>query len=153
MSSTATIPSPYEDEQFYAGVPLRRFVAFVIDVCITAVLMALIVVVGLVAGFLTFGLGWIVAFLLFLSADFLYRWLTISADSATWGMALAGIELRDRQGERLDAGQALVHTAAYYVTVALGVPILLNLLVMFLSPHRRLIHDFLLGTVAINRPV
>ena len=153
MATTDTVPSPYEDAQFYAGVPVRRLVAFVIDVCIAALLMTVIVVVGFVVGFLTFGLGWIVAFLLFIAADFLYRWLTISADSATWGMAIAGIELRDRRGERLDAGQALVHTGAYYVTVALGIPILLNLLVMFISPHRRLIHDFLLGTVMINRPV
>lgn len=153
MTATATVPSPYEDEQFYAGVPARRFIAFLIDACIVFLLMAAIVVVGFVVGFLTFGLGWLVAVLLFLSADFLYRWLTIGADSATWGMALAGIELRDRRGERLDAGQALVHTAAYYVTVALGIPILLNLLVMFVSPHRRLIHDFALGTVMINRPI
>lgn len=153
MSTTATLPSPYEDEQFYAGVPARRLFAFVIDFCIVALLMTAIAIVGLVVGFLTLGLGWLVAFLLFISADFLYRWLTISASSATWGMALTGIELRDRRGERLDAGQALMHTAAYYVTVALGIPIILNLLVMFVSPHRRLIHDFLLGTVMINRPV
>lgn len=153
MTAIETVPSPYEDEQFYAGVPVRRFVAFLIDVVITALLMTVIVVVGFVVGFFTFGLGWLVAFLLFISADFLYRWLAISADSATWGMAICGIELRDRRGERLDAGQALVHTGAYYVTMALGIPILLNLLVMFVSPHRRLIHDFALGTVMINRPV
>ena len=153
MSTTATVPSPYEDEQFYAGVPLRRLAAFVIDVVIAGLLMAVIAVVGLVVGFFTFGLGWLVAFALLVSADFLYRWLTISADSATWGMALTGIELRDSRGERLDAGQALVHTVAYYATVMLGVPLILNLVVIFLSPHRRLIHDFLLGTVAINRPV
>ncbi len=156
MSSTATVPSPYEDAQFYAGVPVRRLFAFLIDVCIAMLLMAVIVVVGFVVGFFTFGLGWLVAFLLFVSADFLYRWLTISANSATWGMTLTGIELRDRRGERLDPGQALVHTAAFYVVGVGGliaIPIILNLLVMFLSPHRRLIHDFLLGTVAINRPV
>ena len=156
MSTIATVPSPYEDEQFYAGVPARRLVAFLIDLVIAAVLMTLIVVVGAIVGFFTFGLGWLVAALLFVSADFLYRWLTISAGSATWGMAISGIELRDRRGERLDPGQAFVHTAAFYV-VGIGgliaVPIILNLLVMFLSPHRRLIHDFLLGTVAINRPV
>lgn len=156
MSTTAaipTLPSPYEDEQFYAGVPARRLFAFLIDVCVSVVLMGLIAVVGLVIGFLTLGLGWLVAFLLFISADFLYRWLTISAHSATWGMVLTGIELRDRRGEPLDPGQALAHTAAYYVTVALGIPVILNLVVMFVSPHRRLIHDFLLGTAAINRPV
>ena len=156
MSTSATIPSPYEDEQFYAGVPARRFVAFLIDLVIAALLMTLIVVVGAVVGFLTFGVGWLIAALLFVAADFLYRWLTISTGSATWGMTLAGIELRDRRGERLDVGQAFVHTAAFYavgVGGLIAIPIILNLLVMFLSPHRRLIHDFLLGTVAINRPV
>lgn len=151
--TTTTAPSPYEDAQFYDGVALRRFVAFLIDVCISGLIMAVIAVVGFIAGFLTFGLGWLVAFLLFISADFLYRWMTIGAGSATWGMAICGIELRDRRGERLDPGQALVHTAAYYISVALGVPILLNLLIMLVSPHRRLIHDFVLGTVMINRPV
>lgn len=150
---STTVPSPYEDTQFYEGVAFRRFVAFLIDVCITALVMAVIAVVGFVAGFLTFGLGWLVAFLLFVSADFLYRWLTIGASSATWGMAICGIELRDRLGQRLDPGQALVHTAAYYISLALGIPILLNLFIMLISPHRRLIHDFVLGTVMINRPV
>lgn len=150
---STTIPCPHDDAQFYEGVAIRRLVAFLIDVCISALIMTAIAVVGFVAGFLTFGLGWIVAFLLFVSADFLYRWMTISAGSATWGMVICGIELRDRRGERLDPGQALVHTAAYYISVALGVPILLNLLIMIVSPHRRLIHDFVLGTVMINRPV
>ncbi len=151
MTAT-TVPHPYDDAQFYDGVPLRRLVAFVIDVIVATVLMGAIAIIGFIAGFLTLGLGWVVAFLLFISADFLYRWVTISGSSATWGMAACGIELRDRLGQRLDAGQALVHTAAYYVSVALGIPILLNLLVMIISPHRRLIHDFLLGTVMINRP-
>ena len=151
--TTATVPSPYDDAQFYDGVPLRRLIAFGIDFAITALIMTVIVVVGFIAGLLTFGLGWIIAFLAFISADFIYRWMTISSNSATWGMALCGIELRDARGERLDAGQALVHTAAYYISVALGVPILLNMLIVIVSPHRRLIHDFLLGTVMINRPV
>lgn len=148
----AGLPSPYEDAQFYEGVAVRRLVAFVIDVVISTLLMVMIAVVGLIAGFLTFGLGWLVAIPLFLAADFLYRWITISSDSATWGMAVCGIELRDQRGERLDAGQALVHTGAYYGLAALGIPIVLNLLVMFVSPHRRLLHDFLLGTAMINRP-
>lgn len=151
MTDTA-LPSPYQDTQFYEGVATRRLFAFVIDVVISTLLMAAVAVVGLIAGFLTFGLGWLIAIPLFVAADFLYRWVTISANSATWGMAACGIELRDQRGERLDAGQALVHTGAYYVLAALGVPILLNLFVMFVSPHRRLLHDFLLGTVMINRP-
>ena len=156
MSTTATVPSPYEDEQFYSGVVGRRLFAFVVDVVIASLLMGIIVFVGLIVGFFTFGLGWLLAALLFVSADFLYRWLTIAANSGTWGMTLTGIELRDRRGERLDAGQAFVHTAAFYVVGVGGmiaIPLLLNLVVPFLSPHRRLIHDFLLGTVAINRPV
>ncbi len=156
MSTTATLPSPFEDAQFYDGVVARRLFAFLIDVVIASILMGIIVVVGLIVGFFTFGLGWLLAALLFVSADFLYRWLTIAASSATWGMALTGIELRDRRGERLDAGQAFVHTAAFYVVGVGGmiaIPMILNLVVPFLSPHRRLIHDFLLGTVAINRPV
>lgn len=152
MSATTTIPSPYEDAQFYDGVPVRRLIAFLIDSVVTVLLMTVIVVVGFVVGLLTFGLGWVVAALLFVSADFLYRWLTITSSSATWGMAACGIELRDMRGERLDAGQALFHTGAYYLSVALAIPLLLNLLIMFISPHRRLIHDFLLGTVMINRP-
>lgn len=152
MSTVATVPSPYEDAQFYDGVMIRRLAAFFVDVVISTLLMTMIATVGLVAGFLTFGLGWLVAIPLFIAADFLYRWLTITADSATWGMALCGIELRDRQGERLDGGQALVHTAAYYILAALGIPLLINLLVPLLSPHRRLLHDYALGTVMINRP-
>lgn len=157
MTAT-TVPHPYDDAQFYDGVPLRRLMAFCLDVIISFLVVGALIAVFFVLGFLTFGLGWLVMLALLAAGDFLYRWLTIAGNSATWGMSICGIELRDRRGERLDAGQALVHTLGYYAVLVfivggLGIPLLITLLTVFFSPHGRLIHDFLLGTVMINRPV
>ncbi|MBY8975175.1 RDD family protein [Rhodobacteraceae bacterium NNCM2] len=148
-----SLPDPHHDPQFYEGVPARRFVAFVIDSIIIAVLMGLILVAAMIVGFLTLGLGWIVGLGLFFVTGFLYRVFFLSQNSATLGMGFVGIEIRDRTGEPLDPPTALVHTAGYYITTMFPLLLVGGWALMFASPHRRLLHDWLPGTAAINRPL
>lgn len=148
-----SLPDPVADPQFYDGVPLRRAVAFLIDLVIVASLMALVLVSGVILGFFSAGLGFVVAVMLFFVTGFGYRYLLISQRSATLGMIAAGIELRDRLGEKLDAPTTLVHTAGFYVTMMFPLLLVIGWLLMLGSPHRRLAHDILPGTTAINRPL
>jgi len=147
------VPDPERDPQFYDGVPLRRLVAFVIDSVLILLLMWVIGLVGMLVGVLTLGLALPVFAVLFMSAGFFYRWLLIAQQSATIGMAMTGIELRRADGERLDGVTAFLHTGGFYVCLAVFVLMIASIVIMFGSAHRRMLHDLVLGTVMINRPV
>lgn len=101
MSSTSTLPHPRSNAAFYEGVPFKRLIAWLIDLAFTAAIAAVLsAIVSL------FGLVLILPFLLlpliWALTGFAYRWLTIGTSSATWGMQIMAIELRDRDGLRLD---------------------------------------------------
>lgn len=145
-------PDPVLDAQFYDGVPMRRFVAFCIDAAIAFVLWCAVLLVGLFLTILTLGAGAPLLVFAISATDFLYRWATLADGSATVGMRLTGIELRDAAGRRLDPVTAFLHVGGFYVTVVFLPLLVVGWVLMAGSPHRRLMHDLILGTVAINRP-
>lgn len=145
-------PDPVTDPQFYQGVPLRRFVAFVIDTLIIGVILLTITILGTLLGFVTFGLGWVLIVPAFAVAGFVYRFTMIRERSATLGMLAAGIEIRGPDGERLGTVLAAMHTLFYYVTIYLPVLMAAGIAMMAFNPRRQLLHDLPLGTVVINRP-
>lgn len=147
MFQTAEIevlPDPTRHPDYYADIPAKRLIAWGIDTLVIAFLTAVLIPL---TGFLAlFVLG-----ALYLVVSFLYRWLTIARMSATPGMSLMGIELRDARGRRFDAGMALLHTAGYSVSVAFVLPQILSMALMVLSPRKQGLTDHVLGSVAINR--
>ena len=147
------LPDPDRDPQFYEGIALRRFTAGVIDTVIILTLMGGVLAVGLLLGLFTFGLALILAIALFFVTGFLYRFVLVAKRSATLGMTFTGIELRGRDGAPLDQATALTHTASYYITLMVPALLFGGWVLMGTIPHRRLMHDFLLGTTAINRPL
>ncbi|MEO1491522.1 MAG: RDD family protein [Pseudomonadota bacterium] len=146
------VPDPEQDGQFYAGVPLRRFVAFLIDSVVIVGIWFVVVFIGFLLTVLTMGAGLVVAMLLFACSGFLYRWLMLRNRSATLGMIMTGIEVRDHEGEHLDDTSAALHTAGYYVTVMFPPLMLIGWILLATSPYRRAMHDTFMGTVVINRP-
>ena len=139
------LPDPETQPAFYAGVPLKRLLAWLVDFVVVAILTA--IVVPFTAFTALFFLP-----LLYFTLDFVYRWATISGGSATWGMRLMGIELRDRAGQRLDMGLALLHTVGFILTSATMLPQLLSAGMMLVLPRGQGLTDVVLGTTAINRP-
>ena len=101
------LPDPDHDAQFYAGVPAKRLVAFLIDVVLVwgaAILVSL----------LTLGIGFLIMGFLIAVIDLVYRTVSIGSRSATFGMSLMGIELRTFNGDRFTTGHALIHTLVFY---------------------------------------
>ncbi|MEL7214789.1 MAG: RDD family protein [Pseudomonadota bacterium] len=138
-------PDPETAPQFYAGVSVKRFFAWIIDA---------IVVGGLtfIAGLLTLTLAFWFFPLAFVLLGFMYRVWTISTRSATWGMRIMGIELRNRGGLTVTTTEAVVHTLAYSVVLLSGLLHLLTVVLMIATPKGQGLHDFLTGTVMINSP-
>ncbi len=146
------VPDPVRDSQFYEGVPMRRLVAFCIDVFVVLALWCIVLIFGLLISVLTLGLAAPLAVAVFAAADFLYRWAMLAERSATVGMLVTGIEVRDATGDRLNPVMAFLHVAGFYVSVFVTPLIVIGWLLMASSPLRRLLHDLVIGTVVINRP-
>lgn len=137
------LPDPERQADFYDGVTIKRGLAWVVDlvlITLIALPVALFTIVGL-----------FVIPLVFLTVGFLYRWMTIARGSATPGMRLMAIELRDAYGERLDTGQALLHTLGYYITVSTFILQVISIGFMCTTERGQGLTDMVLGTVALNR--
>jgi uncharacterized RDD family membrane protein YckC len=143
------LPDPDLDRQFYDGVPVRRFVAWLADL----VLVLLVgVPVALVFGLVTLGFGFALFPVIVGGVAVLYRLATIGGGSATWGMRFAGIEFRKGDGTRFDGGTTLLHTAVYALCYAFPFLQLLSCLTILFTRYRQGVPDLLLGTTAIVRP-
>jgi uncharacterized RDD family membrane protein YckC len=139
------LPDPVRESEFYAGVTVKRGLAWVADAAITLALCLL----ALPFTAFTALLWWPVLWLL---VGFLYRWATLTTGSATWGMRLMALTLRDRDGSRLDGSTAFAHVAGYTVSMALFPLQLVSIALMVALGRGQGLTDLLLGTAVINRP-
>jgi hypothetical protein len=140
------LPDPATQARFYDGVNGKRAVAWVLDVALIAILAAVIVPFTAFTALLV----WPVFMLVI---GFLYRWATIAMGSATWGMALTGIELRAPDGLRLTGQTAFLHTLGYTLSVAMAPAQLISVILMLALGRGQGLTDLALGTAAINRPL
>jgi uncharacterized RDD family membrane protein YckC len=145
---------PLLNPELFEGILLRRSCAFVIDMVIIAVPVALAALFVLLFGLVTFGVGWLLFWLLqpatAIWALAYYGFTLGSPASATLGMRVMNIELRTWYGAPCYFVLGAVQAIAYWVSVSFLTPLVL--LVGFFNHRRRLLHDFVLGTVMINSP-
>lgn len=145
MTAMTGLPDPDRDAAFYAGVPTKRALAWLLDVTLVLIVSLLIVPFTAFTAVFFFPL-------LMLAVGFTYRWFTIAGASATWGMRLMGIELREMSGARLTGTMAFWHTLGYTVSVITAPLQLISAGMMALTPRGKGLTDHVLGTTAINRP-
>jgi uncharacterized RDD family membrane protein YckC len=155
MSQTITLDAgelefdPAVRPERYDGVRTRRTFAFLIDFTVVLFLMVTAYVVIGVVGIFTFGLLWLLLPAVWPVVAILYSVLTVGGpNSATPGMRFTGIEMRTIRGERLDYGLALLHVLGFWFSVAILTPLIL--LVALFTERKQLLHDLVLGTVAIR---
>jgi uncharacterized RDD family membrane protein YckC len=139
------LPDPGHQAGFYAGVPVKRALAWVVDASLIAI-MAMIVVL------FTLFLSLFFLPALYLTISFLYRTITLARHSATPGMQLMAIEFRDRSGAKFDLGTAFLHTLGYTLTISTVLLQLLSMGLMLTTARGQGLTDLVLGTVAINKP-
>lgn len=139
------LPDPETHPEFYAGVPVKRLIAWGADTL-------LILLASLAISAATLFLALMIFPALFAAVHLAYRVFFIARESATPGMRLMGIELRDAQGARLDLATAVLHTLAYSLTAVFVLPLLVSVVLIWTGARAQGLHDLLLGTAAINRP-
>lgn len=129
--------------RLYAGVALKRGLAWVFDVVLIAMICTLVLPFTAFTGVFFFPF-------LMLVVGFIYRWFTIAGGSATWGMRIMGIGLRDNEGATLGSCLALAHTFGYSLSVAVPPLQLISIVLMLVSARGQGLTDHILGTMAIN---
>ncbi len=138
------LADPVTQPQFYRDVASKRLFAWVIDTVLIAVICVLILPFTAFLGiFFFFGLMAVVGFI--------YRVITIATGSATWGMRLMAIELRDAHGARFDLGQAFLHTLGYTVSWAVAPLQLISVVLMAASGRGQGLTDMVMGSAMLNR--
>ena len=135
---------PLTQPQFYRDVPMKRLLAWCVDSVVILALSALVIPFTAFVGLLFFG-G------IYMVVGFIYRVITLASGSATLGMRLFSIELRDADGHRFDLGTALMHTAGYFVSWAIFVLQLISIVLMSTTARGQGLTDHVMGTVALNR--
>lgn len=146
ITATPGLPDPAHQGEFYRDVVLKRFLAWIVDFIMVFVLTVIVVL-------LTAGLGVFIWGLIFLTIDFLYRWIGLSRKSATLGQRLVSLEYRKFTGERFDVVTAFLHTLGYMFCYAGTFFVLqvVSIAMVLITPRRQNLPDMILGTAAINR--
>lgn len=144
MQSDWTLPDPQRQPEFYADVPIKRALAFIVD---TVILLA----AALVLVLLTFGLALFVLVPVWGALNIAYRALTLARYSATPGMRLMAIEFRDASGARLSSETAALHTLGLVFSFVFLPVQVVSAVLMATGPRGQGLTDMVLGTVALNR--
>ncbi|WP_367379429.1 RDD family protein [Loktanella sp. 3ANDIMAR09] len=145
MTTLTALPDPDLMPEFYDGVRSRRLLAWLVDVTVVFLMSLILLPLTLFIALFFFPV-------LMMVVGFLYRWFTIANQSATWGMRLFNIALRDTQGAALTSAGALVHTAGYAISVVTFPLQLISVAMMAVTAKRQGLTDMFMGTTAINRP-
>ena len=128
----------------FAGVALKRGIAWIFDVVLIGILCALLLPFTAFTGIFFFPA-------MMLVVGFFYRWFTIAGGSATWGMRMVGVTLRDINGAPLSSGTALAHTAGYTLSVCVAPLQAISVIMMLVTANGKGLTDQFLGTFAVNR--
>jgi uncharacterized RDD family membrane protein YckC len=146
---------PYLQPELFRGVPMRRAIAFVIDLFVLAVPVILAVLFIAVFGLVTLGLGWALFWLVWPATvvwALLYYGATIGGPySATIGMRVMDLELRTWYGASGYFVLGAIHGVCFWVSISVLSPFIL--LIGLFNARRRLLHDIVLGTVVVNNSV
>lgn len=143
---------PVTDPELFHNVLVRRGLAFITDFLIIIGPIIALSIVFTFVGVATLGLGFALFWLLGPATviwAFVYVASTLGGpSSATIGMRASGIEMRTWYGAPMYPLLACVHLIVFYVSVSTLSPLVL--LFGFFNRRRRLLHDFVCGTVVIN---
>jgi uncharacterized RDD family membrane protein YckC len=143
---------PLTQPELFRGVLTRRVFAFLIDLVVLFVPVILGYLLIAVFGLITLGLGWM---LFWLAWPATVVWAVVyygaslgGPHSATLGMRVMDLELRTWYGAPGYFVLGAMHAVLFWVSISFLTPLVL--LVGLFNDRRRLLHDFVLGTVVIN---
>lgn len=138
------LPDPKTHAGFYKSIPSKRLFAWILDTILILLVSFLLVPFTAFTAVFFFPL-------MILIVGFIYRTATIAMGSATWGMRIANIELRDQKGDKFDTSLALLHTFGYSVCVAFPILQVISAIMILTTDRHQSLTDMVIGTAALNR--
>ncbi len=142
-SYAPSTPDPDLHPQFYTGIPVKRFLAWVVDALLVILFCVVILPFTAFTGLFFFPF-------MMLIVGFVYRVATLTNGSATWGMRLMGMELRDRQDAPFDFMTALLHTIGYSLSISVTPVQLVSIVLICTTARCQSLTDMVLGTAPVN---
>lgn len=139
------LPDPDTHGEFYADVPMKRLMAWIIDTVLIIGLSVLVVPLTAFTGLFFFA-G------ILMTVGLAYRIITLTRSSATPGMRLMAIEFRDARGDKFGLMLASLHTLLSFAMTCVFVARIVSALMILTTARAQGLQDMLLGTAAINRP-
>lgn len=146
----AFLPDPINSPELFDGLLPRRAMAFGIDAAIMLVILALVTIVGGIAGFFTFGLAWASLIVILPAVIVVYHAITLgSPRRATIGMQTMDLVLTPTRGTPLNGPMAFIHAALFWLTFWISWPI--SLAFVLFTPRQQMLHDLITGTLMLRR--
>ncbi|WP_370242326.1 RDD family protein [Pararhodobacter marinus] len=139
-----SLPHPLDEPEFYDHLMIKRFMAWVIDLVITLVMV-------LVALVLT---GFLAIFILpfvWAAIAIAYRTVMLTRYGATLGMMVASVRWVRLDATRPDQTLALWHSVIYAGSMSFVIPQIASVAMMMITPYRQGLNDWILGTTIVNR--
>jgi len=138
------LPDPEMQPEFYADVPLKRSMAWAIDLVIT-VLMTVVAIA------LTLFVGAFFLPVLYAAVSIGYRTVMLTRYGATLGMMATALKWSALDGRRPDAMTALAYSGAHAAIWTLFPLQIASIVMILLTPYRQGLHDMFLGTTMLHR--
>jgi uncharacterized RDD family membrane protein YckC len=149
LDAAALATDPVTHPELYDGVRTRRIFAFLVDATIVLALMVVAFIVIGILGVFTLGLAWLLIPAIWPVVAILYAVMTIGGPrQATPGMRFMGIRLATIRGAPVDYALALLHALGFWFSVSILTPFIL--LVALFTERKQLLHDLVLGMIAIR---
>jgi uncharacterized RDD family membrane protein YckC len=148
-SEAPTVIEPLSDPMLFDGIRSRRVLGYLVDLVLIALLSVAVWFALVFAGVLTLGLLLPLLPIGMALVPLAYHALQVGGPrSATIGMRLFDVEVRNGTGTRPDLLQAFLMTALFLTTIAMTGSLIL--LVSLFNSRGRTLHDYLSGTVVVR---
>lgn len=138
------LPDPAIDPGYYRDLLPKRFLAWVVDLIVTLVLVLAVMVLTLFFAMLIFPLVWS-------AIAIAYRYVLLTRHGATWGMMLAALRLRQLDGTPPPPVLCFWHAAIYAASMTTVLGQIASVALMLTTPYRQGLNDLILGTTMVHR--
>jgi uncharacterized RDD family membrane protein YckC len=144
------LPDPVSNPELFDGLLMRRSMAWVLDSAIIVGIAVGVMLIGVVAGFLTLGVGFVALPVIVPFAILAYYAGTLGSHArSTVGMRAFDLVLTPARGRPLNGWAILIHPILFWVTVWISWPF--SLLFALFTPRRQMLHDLVVGTLMVRR--
>lgn len=138
-----TLPDPELQPEFYSDVPIKRALAWAID-------LVAVFALSLVGVIMTFFVSLLFLPVLFATVSIAYRTVMLARYGATLGMMVMALKWRQLDGRSPDTMTALGYSALHAALWTVFPLQIASMAMILLSPYRQGLHDFFLGTTMLH---